>query len=86
MRAVLLVVAGLALAGPAQAEDFSGFYAGINAGYGFQRGDKDRNAPPAPATGPAGAPADGLPPSATGAVRAIAVERLGSRRATALPR
>ncbi|MGX7708298.1 hypothetical protein [Methylobacterium sp. Gmos1] len=68
------VLAGLALAGAvaapaAAAEDFTGFYAGVNAGYGW---GKERHAParggarpgtPLPAwSGPQGA--DGLPPSA----------------------
>jgi hypothetical protein len=59
-----LVLAG-ALASPAGATDFTGFYAGVNAGYGWK---KER-----PAARNAGAPlpswspprdADGLPPSA----------------------
>lgn len=67
LRAALL---GLALAGglaaPAAAEDFTGFYAGINAGYGWgkERSSGDvKPGTPLPAWGqPQGA--DGLPPSA----------------------
>ncbi|BCM84512.1 hypothetical protein [Methylobacterium indicum] len=67
LRAVL---AGLALAGilatPAAAEDFTGFYAGINAGYGWSR---ERDAGVAPPGAPLPAwdrprEAEGLPPSA----------------------
>ena len=62
---------------PARAEDFTGFYAGVNAGYGWNR-EKDTGA--APAVSP-GAPssesraATSLPPSATAA--AAAVQRPG---------
>ncbi len=67
LRAAL---AGLALAGllasPAAAEDFTGFYAGVNAGYGWskERGQGGaRPGTPLPAWDKPSA-ADGLPPSA----------------------
>ena len=37
MRRGLLPILLILLAGPARAEDFTGFYAGINAGYGWGR-------------------------------------------------
>lgn len=52
----LWLLLGLA---PAAAEDFSGFYAGVNAGWAFERGG---GAPTAVVPGPA-READGLPPS-----------------------
>ncbi len=59
-----LVLSGL-LVSPAGATDFTGFYAGINAGYGWQKErPAGRNAPaPLPSWSP---PRDeaGLPPSA----------------------
>lgn len=45
---------------PAAAEDFSGFYAGVNAGWAFERG-RNAAAPPPP-TG-ANREESGLPPS-----------------------
>ncbi|TNC12026.1 hypothetical protein FF100_17450 [Methylobacterium terricola] len=55
-----------ALPAPAAAEDFTGFYAGVNAGYGWskerQKGGVTPGAP-LPAWGPP-RQADGLPPSA----------------------
>ena len=65
-----LGLAVLALAGaassPAAAEDFTGFYAGVNAGYGW---GKERHEGVAPGRAPLSAwnkpqEADGLPPSA----------------------
>lgn len=58
-----------ALSGPAAAEDFTGFYAGINAGYGWAKERPDNGTVGAPRPGrslPAwNTPeADGLPPSA----------------------
>ena len=63
----------LLLALPARAEDFTGFYAGVNAGYGWGR-EKDAGA--APAVSP-GAPTSesravtALPPSASAAAAAV---------------
>ena len=46
---------------PAAAEDFSGFYAGVNAGWAFERsGNRDPSVPAAP---DAAKPDVGLPPS-----------------------
>lgn len=61
MRGVTAFCLGLMLGTvPASAEDFSGFYAGVNAGWAFERG-RDGAAP----RPPAGADRDegGLPPS-----------------------
>ncbi|KQQ29450.1 hypothetical protein ASF53_18935 [Methylobacterium sp. Leaf123] len=44
----------------AAAEDFSGFYAGVNAGWAFERGGRDPSVPGAPG---AAKPEEGLPPS-----------------------
>ncbi len=49
-------------AAPALAEDFTGFYAGVNAGWAFERG-RDRPAEAAPGLPGSGRPDDGLPPS-----------------------
>ncbi|WP_244936507.1 hypothetical protein [Methylobacterium currus] len=66
MRATLagLVLSGL-LISPAGATDFTGFYAGINAGYGWQKErPAGRNArAPLPSWSPP-RDGDGLPPSA----------------------
>ncbi len=67
----------LLAAPPAQAEDFTGFYAGVNAGYGWSR-EKDKDAAPWVAPGvPSGesGPATTLPPSASAA--AAGVQRAG---------
>ena len=82
---------GLALlAGPpARAEDFTGFYAGINAGYALGREREARAAAPgagptgATGTGPAKTGAD-LPPSAAQAARQMRAP--GRTEAWALPR
>ncbi|MCF4125515.1 hypothetical protein [Methylobacterium sp. SyP6R] len=65
-----LVLAGI-LCGPAAAEDFTGFYAGVNAGYGWGQESQDGvhgRAKPGAATSPPAwnrpQKADGLPPSA----------------------
>ncbi|AWN35367.1 hypothetical protein [Methylobacterium radiodurans] len=67
MRRALPCLALLLLAGPAGAEDFTGFYAGVNAGYAFGR---DGGRGPAFVPGaPGAAPGTDLPPSAAGAAR-----------------
>ncbi|MDP4022370.1 hypothetical protein Q8W71_07035 [Methylobacterium sp. NEAU 140] len=72
----LLLLAALAGAAPARAEDFTGFYAGINAGYGWGR-NRDRSGPARPiAPGPGRAEfgsdsGSDLPPSAAGAAAAL---------------
>ncbi|WP_342151390.1 hypothetical protein [Methylorubrum sp. SB2] len=61
MRGTTAFCLGLLLGtGPAAAEDFTGFYAGVNAGWAFERG-RDAAAP----LPPTGADRDerGLPPS-----------------------
>ncbi|CAO4165473.1 hypothetical protein [Methylorubrum populi] len=57
-------VLGLLLlsAAPAAAEDFTGFYAGVNAGWAFERGG-DPSSAIGPAQAGTGKPEDGLPPS-----------------------
>jgi hypothetical protein len=76
MRTTLLALmglAGLAAPVPAAAEDFTGFYAGVNAGYGFETGGRDgRGVVPGASVEVPGAGADaGLPPSARDASRAL---------------
>lgn len=75
---LLILLAAL----PARAEDFTGFYAGVNAGYGWSR-EKDTGAAPVVSSGsPSGesraAPA--LPPSASAA--AAGLQRSGRPAAT----
>lgn len=57
-------VLGLLLlsAASAAAEDFTGFYAGVNAGWAFERGG-DPSSAIGPAQAGTGKPEDGLPPS-----------------------
>ena len=51
----------LLCAAPAAAEDFTGFYAGVNAGWAFERGGaRDISSPGLPGSAK---PEDGLPPS-----------------------
>ena len=50
----------LLCAAPAAAEDFTGFYAGVNAGWASGR---DRDAAAAPSLPAEAKPGDGLPPS-----------------------
>lgn len=68
---VILLLAGSA----ARAEDFSGFYAGVNAGSAFDRNREARKAGSAPAPSDAAATGDDLPPSAAGATKALRQER-----------
>ncbi|AWN54826.1 hypothetical protein DK412_27065 [Methylobacterium sp. 17Sr1-1] len=84
MCAVLigLAVAG-ALSGPAAAEDFTGFYAGVNAGYGWGKAHREGRTPgtPLPAWDKP-QDADGLPPSAARAADrnpALSGSRSGAR-------
>jgi hypothetical protein len=74
MRRLLLSTTLLMLAGAASAEDFTGFYAGINAGYGHGRernGRFDASPDAAFARGPSGAARLELPPSARDAAAVI---------------
>jgi hypothetical protein len=78
MRRVLLVSVLLVLAGSACAGDFSGFYAGINAGYAVGHG-RDRTGT-VPSTGSAAAkpgPGTELPPSARDAAAALQMRDAG---------
>lgn len=52
----------LVCAAPAAAEDFTGFYAGVNAGWGFER-DRDSSIAPGPGLPGSAEPESGLPPS-----------------------
>ena len=84
VRRILSVipVTMLAATAPARAADFTGFYAGVNAGHAIGR-DGDRQggvSSPAPASPSAGA---GLPPSALSAADRIEQKRETARRAPA---
>lgn len=70
---LLLLLAAL----PARAEDFSGFYAGVNAGYGWNREKDTGTAPAVTRGGPSGEDraAGNLPPSASAA--AAGLQRTG---------
>ena len=72
MRRVLLPTLLILLAGPARAEDFTGFYAGINAGYGRAL-DSDRGVatPPDQTNARRHSAGPDLPPSALGAAASI---------------
>jgi hypothetical protein len=74
MRLVLVSAVLLVLAGSARAEDFSGFYVGINAGYaaGHERDRTGTGSSTGPAT-PAATlrPGAELPPSARDAAASI---------------
>ena len=66
----VLVSASMGAAGAARSEDFTGFYAGVNAGYAVDKGERDVApakgiAPPGPNAAPS------LPPSALNAARAM---------------
>ncbi|MCJ2045119.1 hypothetical protein MKK58_11350 [Methylobacterium sp. J-078] len=73
MPIALIACAALVwLARPASAEDFSGFYAGVNAGYAFQAGHRERHGIGTDALKTGAPPNDtGLPPSAQEASRAL---------------
>jgi hypothetical protein len=73
--AVLIVSAVLSMgAVSAHAEDFTGFYAGVNAGYGFERGHRDAASGPVSLPGDTGGRADPeLPPSARSAADSSAM-------------
>jgi hypothetical protein len=78
-----LSLAGLLWLAPslARAEDFTGFYAGVNAGYGWGHEEtKGGTRLGPPRTDLRDSPADGLPPSASAA--ATAMGRAAAGRAT----
>lgn len=68
------------LATPAQAEDFTGFYAGVNAGYARSKGGESPGSVPGPGSAPAPV-ASKLPPSAASAARAMESARTGAAKA-----
>ncbi|GJE19392.1 hypothetical protein [Methylobacterium marchantiae] len=74
MRAVLMTMSlclPMVLPGMAKAEDFTGFYAGVNAGYAFGR-DRGVRPPDFPSLSSKAAPdASALPPSAVQASEAM---------------
>ncbi|MCJ2064035.1 hypothetical protein MKK63_15135 [Methylobacterium sp. J-088] len=76
MRRILLSALLLVVAGSARAEDFTGFYAGINAGYA-QGHERDRAGGESPS--PLARPGADLPPSARDA--ALALRSSGSSHA-----
>ena len=72
MRRILPLIVLFLLAGHARAEDFTGFYAGVNAGYGWSR-ERDRTAGAIenrPIAGPRDSGSD-LPPSAQDAAASL---------------
>ena len=83
MRAVFVTISlclPMAFAGPAQAEDFTGFYAGVNAGYAFGR-DKAAQTPDMPSlSSTRGADDRALPPSALQA--SDVMQRAGTKAPT----
>ncbi|MGU3464753.1 hypothetical protein ACLBXO_07835 [Methylobacterium sp. C33D] len=85
MRRLALSTALILLAGGARAEDFTGFYAGINAGYGWGHARDGRIAGPASGSAAASAKPDpwaDLPPSARNA--AVAIRKSGRDAASGL--
>lgn len=67
----LLLGSLLLLPAAASAEDFTGFYAGVNAGYGWDREETKGIAPLPRPPGASGTRTDSLPPSASAAAAAL---------------
>lgn len=67
---IVLVSASMGAAGAARAEDFTGFYAGVNAGYALGK-DKEAGAPSQGVAPPDRIAAPSLPPSALNAARTM---------------
>ncbi|MBY0260041.1 hypothetical protein [Methylobacterium sp.] len=88
MPIALIACAALVwLARPASAEDFTGFYAGVNAGYAFQPGERRQRGIGTAALKTNDTPTDtGLPPSAQQASRALQSRSQALGSGTALPR
>ena len=85
----LACLAGSAALAPASAEDFTGAYAGVNAGYAFGAGDGHKRGFGTDALGGSGASAadaQALPPSAQDASRALQDRNRSQTGASALPR
>lgn len=73
----------------AAAEDFTGFYAGVNAGYAFERRDGSEGRPGTTELGSLGSSESGLdalPPSAQDASRALQARNRSLGGGTGFPR
>ena len=80
MRRALPLVLLLGFATAARAEDFTGAYAGVNLGYGFEHG-RDAKKPAAfPEGGSAAPSANELPPSASMAAQSLQSSRPAAAR------
>ncbi|GBU17891.1 MULTISPECIES: hypothetical protein [Methylobacterium] len=75
LAALLIALAAFSV----RAEDFTGFYAGVNAGYALDAGDRSRPRPVFPADTPDSEEAK-LPPSAASAARALESRREGASK------
>ncbi|TXM64111.1 hypothetical protein FV229_19810 [Methylobacterium sp. WL120] len=71
MRRTLSLVLVLGLATSAQAEDFTGAYAGVNLGYGFERGRDAKTSGAVPGARAGTPSANDLPPSASLAAKSL---------------
>jgi len=74
---------------PASAEDFTGFYAGANAGYAFETRDGSERGPGATGLGRPDSSEAGfnaLPPSAQDAARALQARNRASGAGSGFPR
>ena len=67
---IVLVSVSMGAVGAARAEDFTGFYAGVNAGYAFGK-DREAGAPSQGIAPPERIAAPSLPPSALNAARTM---------------
>ena len=86
MRLAAFIVADMIVASAARADDFTGFYAGVNAGYGFGR-DTNAHRHTITERPDAGNARDtDLPPSAAGAVNALRAIRTTTQQGPTAPR